>query len=187
MTRQFRWYLGGHAAWFTSLGMQMIVFPWLVAVVLKEPAQRVGLAQMAVMAPSMLFMLYGGAVADRGRREGGDVAYVLHPATPMSRDVRRVARNRLDDAMETLDKLGKGDGTGTEEAVHDVRKRCKEVRALARLARVPLVDQFDRFNATVRDAADVLAPIRDAQAVLATLDDLRAVANGGAADLDRAH
>jgi MFS family permease len=65
MTRQFRWYLGGHAAWFTSLGMQMIVFPWLVAVVLEEPAQRVGLAQMAVMAPSMLFMLYGGAVADR--------------------------------------------------------------------------------------------------------------------------
>ena len=65
MTRQFRWYLGGHAAWFTSLGIQMILFPWLVAVVLEEPAQRVGIAQMAVMAPSMLFMLYGGAVADR--------------------------------------------------------------------------------------------------------------------------
>jgi MFS family permease len=65
-TRQFRWYLGGLAAWFTSLGMQMIVFPWLVAVVLKEPAQRVGIAQMAVMAPAMLFMLLGGSVADRG-------------------------------------------------------------------------------------------------------------------------
>jgi len=65
MTRQFRWYLGGHAAWFTSLGIQMIAFPWLVAVVLGEPAQRVGIAQMAVMAPAMLFMLYGGAVADR--------------------------------------------------------------------------------------------------------------------------
>src|SRR5215510_9017692 len=65
MTRQFRWYLGGHAAWFTSLGIQMIAFPWLVAIVLGEPAQRVGIAQMAVMAPAMLFMLYGGAVADR--------------------------------------------------------------------------------------------------------------------------
>ena len=64
-TMQFRWYLGGHAAWFTSFGIQMIVFPWLVAVVLKEPAQRVGIAQMAVMTPAMLFMLLGGAVADR--------------------------------------------------------------------------------------------------------------------------
>ncbi len=61
----FHWYLGGHAAWFTSFGIQMILFPWLVAVVLKEPAERVGIAQMAVMAPAILFMLYGGAVADR--------------------------------------------------------------------------------------------------------------------------
>src|SRR5882724_4724970 len=61
----FHWYLGGHAAWFTSFGIQMILFPWLVAVVLNEPAQRVGIAQMAVMAPAILFMLYGGAVADR--------------------------------------------------------------------------------------------------------------------------
>jgi MFS family permease len=62
---QFRWYLGGVAAWFTSFGTQMIVFPWLVAVVLKEPAQRVGIAQMAMMAPAIAFMLLGGAVADR--------------------------------------------------------------------------------------------------------------------------
>lgn len=64
-TPQFRWYLGGLAAWYTSFGIQMIMFPWLVAVVLREPAQRVGIAQMAVMAPAMLFMLYGGTVADR--------------------------------------------------------------------------------------------------------------------------
>ena len=63
--RQFRWYLGGHAAWFTSFGIQMILFPWLVAVVLHESPQRVGIAQMAVMAPAIVFMLYGGAVADR--------------------------------------------------------------------------------------------------------------------------
>jgi MFS family permease len=62
---QFRWYLGGVAAWFASFGIQMIVYPWLVAVVLKEPAQRVGIAQMAMMAPAIAFMLLGGAVADR--------------------------------------------------------------------------------------------------------------------------
>ena len=64
-TREFRWYLGGVASWFTSFGIQIIVFPWLVAVVLKEPAQRVGIAQMVMMAPAIVFMLLGGAVADR--------------------------------------------------------------------------------------------------------------------------
>jgi MFS family permease len=43
----------------------MILFPWLVAVVLEEPAPRVGIAQMAMMAPAIVFMLLGGAVADR--------------------------------------------------------------------------------------------------------------------------
>lgn len=67
---QFRWYLGSLAAWYLSFGMQTILFAWLVAVVLEEPAQRVGIAQMATLAPSILFMLLGGAVADRadGRR-----------------------------------------------------------------------------------------------------------------------
>jgi len=62
---QFRWYLGGVASWFTGYGIQMLVFPWLVAVVLREPPQRVGIAQMAMLAPAIVFMLLGGAVADR--------------------------------------------------------------------------------------------------------------------------
>lgn len=61
----FPWYLTGIASWFSSFGMQTIVFPWLVTVVLHEPASRVGVAQMSLMAPSILFMLLGGAVADR--------------------------------------------------------------------------------------------------------------------------
>ena len=113
------------------------------------------------------------------------MAYEFDPAARLSRDVRRVARDRLDDAIETLDRLGEQAGASSEDAVHDVRKRCKEVRALARLVRSPLGDEFDRFNATVRDAADVLAPIRDAQAVLATLDDLRRVGDTLEPELER--
>lgn len=45
--------------------MQVILFPWLVAVVLRQPPGRVGLAQMSLMAPSIALMLLGGAVADR--------------------------------------------------------------------------------------------------------------------------
>lgn len=113
------------------------------------------------------------------------MAYVFDPAARLSRDVRRVARERLDDAIETLDRLAEQRSGATDESVHDVRKRCKEVRALARMVRTPLGDEFERFNAGVRDAADVLAPIRDAQAVLATLDDLRAAASTAESDLER--
>jgi len=61
----FPWYLTGVASWFSSFGMQNIVFPWLVTVVLHESPSRVGVALMSLMAPSILFMLLGGAVADR--------------------------------------------------------------------------------------------------------------------------
>ena len=113
------------------------------------------------------------------------MAYAFDPAARLSRNVRRVARERLDGAIDTLDQLRDHVDGSTEEAVHDVRKRCKELRALARLVRTPLGDEFDRFNATIRDAADVLAPIRDAQAVLATLDDLREVGGGLEPELER--
>lgn len=63
--RPFRWYLTGIASWFASTGMQNIVFTWLVTVVLHEPPARVGIAQMALMAPAIFLMLFGGAVADR--------------------------------------------------------------------------------------------------------------------------
>jgi MFS family permease len=61
----FRWYLGGMTCWFVAYGVQLILFSWLVAVVLRQPPDRVGIAQMTLMAPSILFMLLGGAVADR--------------------------------------------------------------------------------------------------------------------------
>jgi MFS family permease len=63
--RAFPWYLAGVSSWFAGSGMQTIVFPWLVTVVLHEPAARVGIAQMSLMAPSIFLMLLGGAVADR--------------------------------------------------------------------------------------------------------------------------
>jgi MFS family permease len=63
--RAFPWYLAGTGSWFASSGMQTIVFPWLVTVVLHEPAARVGIAQMSLMAPAIFLMLLGGAVADR--------------------------------------------------------------------------------------------------------------------------
>ena len=73
-----------------------------------------------------------------------------------------------------LSGLDESNAEEIEHAIHGVRKRCKEVRAVARLVRSALGDDFVRFNVDVRGAADVLAPIRDAHALLGTFDDLRA-------------
>ncbi len=102
------------------------------------------------------------------------MAYVLDQSTKVTREVRRVTRERLDEAISMLSDLDESTADEIEHAIHGVRKRCKEVRAVARLVRSALGDDFDRFNDDVRGAADALAPIRDAHALLGTFDDLRA-------------
>jgi MFS family permease len=80
--RQFPFYVGSLGAWFVGLGLQMVLFPWLVAVVLKAPAHLVGIAQMALMAPSILFILLGGAVADHNDGRKLLIRYHLISALP---------------------------------------------------------------------------------------------------------
>ncbi|MGB6085549.1 MFS transporter [Parvibaculum sp.] len=63
---RLNYYLGGQASWFISLGIQFVIFPFLVTQVLNEPAARVGIAQMSLMLPSLFLMLLGGTVADHG-------------------------------------------------------------------------------------------------------------------------
>jgi CYTH domain-containing protein/CHAD domain-containing protein len=106
----------------------------------------------------------------------GTMAFVLAPAHAMQTDVRRVARERLGDAVERLaairrDEQGELD---LETEIHEVRKRCKESRGLARLVRRPLGDDFRPFDRSVRDAARELAGLRDAHATVGTLDVLLA-------------
>jgi len=99
------------------------------------------------------------------------MGYVFDPTAAVRREVRRVAVERLDDAIEQLDAVVAG-SADVETAVHDVRKRCKESRGLARLAQPALGGEFRPFDRTVRDAADQLSAMRDAHALLATLDNL---------------
>jgi len=58
-------YLVATSAWFFAFGMQSVLFAWLVTIVLREPAEFVGWAQTALLAPSMLLVLFAGAWADR--------------------------------------------------------------------------------------------------------------------------
>lgn len=65
-----RKYLGVQAAWFTSAGLQMVMYPFLLKVTLDLPAHLIGVATFAMTLPMFLFMIPGGALADRfdGRR-----------------------------------------------------------------------------------------------------------------------
>lgn len=59
------WYMGGIWLYFISAGIQGVIFPWIIAIVLHESSARVGIAQMMMMLPMLVFTLFGGALADR--------------------------------------------------------------------------------------------------------------------------
>ena len=82
--RNFRLYMAATASWFFHFGIQMVLFAWLVAIELHESADRVGLAQTAMMLPSLLFILIGGVAADRfgGRRVAG-LAQLIAGVAPL--------------------------------------------------------------------------------------------------------
>ena len=63
-------YLFAHGVLFLTGGVQMVLFPYLVRVVLHENAIRFGFAQMSLQLPTTLLILIGGFMADRvdGRR-----------------------------------------------------------------------------------------------------------------------
>lgn len=69
-------YLFVQIAWFCAFGMQMVVFPYLLKNVLHESGTLLGVAQMALAAPSVVFILIGGVVAERA--EGRVLLMIFH-------------------------------------------------------------------------------------------------------------
>ena len=61
---QVRWFLIGQACWFAAFGLQAVLFPYLIVNVLFESPDRVGLAQMCLLAPALALMVPGGMLAD---------------------------------------------------------------------------------------------------------------------------
>jgi CYTH domain-containing protein/CHAD domain-containing protein len=97
----------------------------------------------------------------------------LDPGKRLQGEVRRVAAERLDGAIEYLAQaLIDPEHNDLEVAVHETRKRCKWSRGLARLVQPALGDDFRWFDRTVRDAANQLSALRDAHAIMATFDAL---------------
>ena len=97
------------------LRQETVIFPFLVTQVLDEPAYRVGLAQMSLMAPAILFMLLGGSMADRA--DARTILIRVHALAAMP----PILRATLLDATRPLFKRYKAmfalRDLGTEEAV----------------------------------------------------------------------
>jgi CHAD domain-containing protein len=94
-------------------------------------------------------------------------AYRLELGEPLSEGIARVARGRIDRA---LDELGGRTDSTPEQVAHETRKQLKKLRGLLRLARGELGEKtYRRENACFRDAARELAGLRDADALPATL------------------
>ncbi|MGH2713785.1 MAG: CHAD domain-containing protein, partial [Thermoleophilaceae bacterium] len=93
-------------------------------------------------------------------------AYRLKRGEPVPEGVARIARGRIDHAIDALT-------DATEEGVHEARKDMKKLRALLRLVRGEIGEKVFRREAdSFRDAARELAGVRDADVMLATLAEL---------------
>ena len=58
-------YLVVQASWFMAFGLQIVLFPYLITQRLDLGGKELGFANMALSAPSVIFLLIGGVVAER--------------------------------------------------------------------------------------------------------------------------
>lgn len=95
------------------------------------------------------------------------MGYQFRRKKDVEANLRAVACEELDKAIEEC----RSDTLSQEEAVHQVRKRCKKLRGLIRIVG-PVFPGFKKEDAAFRKAARRLSAARDADVVLAAFDDL---------------
>ena len=98
------------------------------------------------------------------------MGYRLKDSEAVSDEVRRVVEQQIDRALAEIDD-GKLD---VKTTIHQVRLRCKKIRAVLRLARGPLQKDgtYKVENAFFRDTAADLSELRDAEVLIKTHDAL---------------
>lgn len=94
----------------------------------------------------------------------------LHPGERISTEIRRVACDLTDRGLEHIRSFG----TDPDIAVHETRKRLKELRALLRIIRSEIGERgYHIENRYLRDTGRLLSPARDAAVLVETLTTLR--------------
>jgi CHAD domain-containing protein len=100
----------------------------------------------------------------------------LRKGERIPKGVRRIVCKRIDKALNVVSPKTRAVG---DHAVHEARKRFKEIRGTLRLVRYELGEKkFRRENRTFRDAGRPLSALRDAKVLIDTLDNLIAHFNG---------
>jgi CHAD domain-containing protein len=113
-----------------------------------------------------------GAVQRRRtrRRRDAERRYRLCASGELGAELRRVARGRIDAAVEELEA---GLPSDPDRGVHEARKSLKRTRSLVRAARAELgAQQRAHENAELRELGRRLSGTRDARAVLDALEQL---------------
>jgi CHAD domain-containing protein len=113
-----------------------------------------------------------------GDEEGAVASYRLHRGETITSELRRIAADETDKALVELEV------DGLHEAIHQVRKRCKKVRALLRLVRRSNESLYERENAAYRDAARRVSDLRDRTGFIEAFD-LMAERHPEVVDTDR--
>jgi CHAD domain-containing protein len=97
------------------------------------------------------------------------MSYRLRSDEPLADGIRRIARERIDNAIAELAPSDRDPA----ERVHNARKQIKKVRAVLRLVREEIGDDiYSKENARLRDAARKLSEVRDSAAIVEALDAL---------------
>ncbi|TWU65786.1 CHAD domain protein [Crateriforma conspicua] len=96
------------------------------------------------------------------------MSYRLKPGETAAHMTRRVAKEQIREALLEI----RSPETDDAEKVHQLRKRCKKIRGLLRLARPAMPKAYDRENARFRDLARKFSELRDAKTQLTTLDQI---------------
>ena len=91
--------------------------------------------------------------------------YTIQPNEQVSDEIKRIVDGKIELAIEHID-----ESNDRHDTVHEVRKRCKEIRAAVRLVR-PVLPTYKQENVHYRDAARRISDIRDAHAAIETFDD----------------
>ena len=63
--RNLLFYMTGQASWYLSQGLQMVLFPTILILMLQISPSNYGLAQVSLLAPSIFLIVLGGTIADR--------------------------------------------------------------------------------------------------------------------------
>jgi CHAD domain-containing protein len=90
--------------------------------------------------------------------------YTVQTDETVSEGIKRIISGKVESAIGHIDS-----DMDIHETVHEVRKRCKEVRAAVRLVR-PVLPTYKKENAHYRDAGRRVSDIRDAHAAIETFE-----------------